>query len=117
MEEPVPYLMWVSTLRTAAQHKSERCTTLKFIVLRFRHGRNHARQHPILQAETIRWLFIPFLQTELDAWADVVNNSRKRADRNKILPHGIPDDIYFNPERFGALDFKVYYFSFFFVLF
>jgi hypothetical protein len=64
-----------------------------------------------------RWLFIPFLQTELDAWADIVNNSRKRADRNKILPHGVPNDIYFNPERFGCLDFKVHYFSLFVILF
>lgn len=34
-----------------------------------------------------RWLFIPFLQSELDAWVDRVNNTKKCADRNKILPH------------------------------
>jgi hypothetical protein len=54
-----------------------------------------------------RWLFIPWLQKELDAWVDRYNNSRKRADRNKILPHGVPNDICAFPERFGALDFKV----------
>ncbi|KDR77552.1 hypothetical protein GALMADRAFT_65908 [Galerina marginata CBS 339.88] len=54
-----------------------------------------------------QWIFIPFLQSELDAWADRVNNTRKRADRNKILPHGVPNDIYNNPERFGALNFKI----------
>lgn len=54
-----------------------------------------------------RWLFIPFLQSELDAWVDRVNNTKKRADRNKILPHGVPNDIYGDPERFGCLDFKV----------
>ena len=47
------------------------------------------------------------MQYELDAWSDRVNNSRKRADRNKILPHGVPNDIYQHPERFGCLDFKV----------
>jgi hypothetical protein len=54
-----------------------------------------------------RWLFIPWLQKELDAWVERYNNSRKRADRNKILPHGVPNDICAFPERFGALDFKV----------
>ncbi|KAF8957939.1 hypothetical protein BDZ97DRAFT_1669109, partial [Flammula alnicola] len=54
-----------------------------------------------------RWLFIPWLQKELDAWVDRYNNSRKRADRNKILPHGVPNDICAFPERFGAMDFKV----------
>ncbi|PPQ93947.1 hypothetical protein CVT25_015839 [Psilocybe cyanescens] len=36
-----------------------------------------------------RWIFIPFLQKELDAWADRINNSCKHANHNKILPHGI----------------------------
>ena len=40
-----------------------------------------------------RWVFIPFLQSELDARCNRVNNSHKRADRNKILPHGVPNDI------------------------
>ena len=53
------------------------------------------------------WLFIPWLQKELDAWVERYNNSRKRADQNKILPHGVPNDICAFPERFGALDFKV----------
>ncbi|PPQ83249.1 hypothetical protein CVT24_001149 [Panaeolus cyanescens] len=54
-----------------------------------------------------RWIFIPFLQGELDAWADMVNSTQKRADRNKILPHGAPNDIQSNPERFGCLNFKI----------
>lgn len=62
-----------------------------------------------------RWLFIPFLQSELDAWVDRVNNTLKRADRNKILPHGVPNDIYADPERFGCLDFKVTQ-NFYFIL-
>jgi len=53
-----------------------------------------------------RWLFIPWIQAELDAWTDRINNTRKRADRNKILPHGIPNDIYTAPEWYGCLDFK-----------
>lgn len=54
-----------------------------------------------------RWVFIPWLQRELDAYQDRVNNTRKRRDRNKILPHGAPDIIYQSPENFGILDFKV----------
>lgn len=54
-----------------------------------------------------RWIFIPFLKKELDAWADRINNSRKCANCNKILPHGVPNDIYSYPHRYGALDFKV----------
>jgi hypothetical protein len=54
-----------------------------------------------------RWVFIPWLQRELDAYQDRVNNTRKRRDRNKILPHGAPNIIYQSPENFGVLDFKV----------
>ncbi|PPR07577.1 hypothetical protein CVT24_007318 [Panaeolus cyanescens] len=54
-----------------------------------------------------RWLFIPWLQTCLDGWVDMFNCSRKRADSNKILPHGVPNDIFQEPERYGALNFGV----------
>ncbi|KAG6825196.1 hypothetical protein H0H92_004418 [Tricholoma furcatifolium] len=55
-----------------------------------------------------RWVFIPWLQRELDAYQDRVNNTAKRADKNKLLPHGVPNDIYENPEDFGILDFKIH---------
>ncbi|KAF8998011.1 hypothetical protein BDQ17DRAFT_1329045 [Cyathus striatus] len=44
---------------------------------------------------------------ELDAYKNRVNNSAKRADRNKILPHGVPNDICLNPSEYGVLDFKI----------
>ncbi|KIK92391.1 hypothetical protein PAXRUDRAFT_147455, partial [Paxillus rubicundulus Ve08.2h10] len=53
------------------------------------------------------WLFIPWLQQELDAYKDRVNNTRKHRDRNKVLPHGIPQLIHTSPEDYAALDFKV----------
>jgi hypothetical protein len=31
-----------------------------------------------------RWIFIPWLQGELDAYRDRVNNTAKRRDRNKV---------------------------------
>lgn len=58
-----------------------------------------------------RWIFIPWMQGELDGYRDRVNNTRKRHDKNKILPHGVPNDMFDNPEMYGALDFKVTIFS------
>ncbi|KAJ7030326.1 hypothetical protein C8F04DRAFT_1367784 [Mycena alexandri] len=50
---------------------------------------------------------IPWLQWELDAYRDRVNNTAKRADRNKVLPHSVPNHMYEAPEDFGVLDFKI----------
>ncbi|KAG1830416.1 hypothetical protein EV424DRAFT_1343637 [Suillus variegatus] len=61
-----------------------------------------------LQMMIFRWVFIPWLQQELDAYRDRVNNSTKRRDHNKVLPHGVPTLIYHSPEDFGALDFKAF---------
>lgn len=44
---------------------------------------------------------------EINAYVNRINNTRKRADRNKVLPHGPPNDIFTSPERYGCLDFKV----------
>ncbi|KAG1800559.1 hypothetical protein EV424DRAFT_1474841 [Suillus variegatus] len=60
-----------------------------------------------LQVMVFRWVFIPWLQQELDAYQDRINNTAKRRDRNKILPHGVPNLIYNSAEDFGALDFKI----------
>ena len=60
-----------------------------------------------------RWLAIPWIQAELDEWVMLRNRTAPRADRNKILPHGIPELIRNKPEKYGTLDFKV---SFFFQL-
>ena len=35
------------------------------------------------------------------------NNDKKRADKNKILPHGAPNDIYDSPGKYRVLDFGV----------
>ncbi|KIJ08080.1 hypothetical protein PAXINDRAFT_158232, partial [Paxillus involutus ATCC 200175] len=54
-----------------------------------------------------RWIFIPWMQQELDAYKDCINNTRKCRDRNKVLPHGIPELVHTSPGDYGALDFKV----------
>ncbi|KAG1890172.1 hypothetical protein F4604DRAFT_1876780 [Suillus subluteus] len=61
----------------------------------------------VLQVMVFQWVFIPWLQCELDRYQDCVNNTAKRHDHNKILPHGVPNLIYDSPEDFGAMDFKV----------
>ncbi|EMD40134.1 hypothetical protein CERSUDRAFT_63618 [Gelatoporia subvermispora B] len=53
------------------------------------------------------WLAIPWLQAELDAYVELWNNTAPRADKNKILPHGIPNHISEEPWEYDALDFKV----------
>ncbi|KZT53393.1 hypothetical protein CALCODRAFT_440209, partial [Calocera cornea HHB12733] len=53
------------------------------------------------------WLFIPYLQSELDCWVHSVNYSSKRHDKNKILPQGRPQLIFEHATRFGTLDFGV----------
>ncbi|KAG1890319.1 hypothetical protein F4604DRAFT_1914866 [Suillus subluteus] len=60
----------------------------------------------VLQVMVFRWVFILWLQCELDRYQDRVNNTAKRCDCNKVLPHGVPNLIYESPEDFGAMDFK-----------
>ncbi|KAJ7615180.1 hypothetical protein B0H17DRAFT_1152872 [Mycena rosella] len=46
------------------------------------------------------WVFITCLQTELDLYRERDNNTAKRADRNKALPHYVPNHMYEAPEDF-----------------
>ncbi|KAJ7694463.1 hypothetical protein B0H14DRAFT_3120320 [Mycena olivaceomarginata] len=52
-----------------------------------------------------RWLFVPYLQNELDVWTKRQNGSMRRAYKHKILPHGIPDEIHENPSKFRGQSF------------
>ena len=54
-----------------------------------------------------RWLAIPWLQKEADAYVYDHNTSRRRSSHRKILPNGAPDVMFENPESFDARDFKV----------
>ncbi|KAI6014915.1 hypothetical protein EDC04DRAFT_2503283, partial [Pisolithus marmoratus] len=54
-----------------------------------------------------RWLFIPWLQEELTGYRDYGNNTAKRHDHNKVLPHGVPSLIYESAGDYSALDFRV----------
>ncbi|KAG2028797.1 hypothetical protein BDR03DRAFT_882683, partial [Suillus americanus] len=95
----MPEIMW-SQLR--------RCFTPGFESL-LDHGVNAGwyDTNNTVQVLVFRWVFIPWLQQELNAYRDCINNSLKWCDRNKILPHGVPNIIYEAAEDFGALDFKI----------
>ncbi|KAF8215519.1 hypothetical protein K438DRAFT_2104665 [Mycena galopus ATCC 62051] len=60
-----------------------------------------------LEKLVFRWLAIPWLQAELDAWVCRYNSTPRRRDKNKILPHGIPDLIVAKPHLYGTEDYKV----------
>ncbi|KAJ7066212.1 hypothetical protein C8F01DRAFT_1346312, partial [Mycena amicta] len=61
----------------------------------------------LLQGLVFRWVFIPWIQAELNSYKHRVNNTAKRADRKKILPHGVPSHIAASPQDYGVLDFKI----------
>ncbi|KAF9254085.1 hypothetical protein L218DRAFT_812290, partial [Marasmius fiardii PR-910] len=57
---------------------------------------------------TFKWLFIPWLQTELDAWAEHNNKTKKQYQKDKTLPQGgSPDDMEEYPEEYGFVNFKI----------
>ncbi|KIM60694.1 hypothetical protein SCLCIDRAFT_43242, partial [Scleroderma citrinum Foug A] len=54
-----------------------------------------------------QWVFIPWLQCELDCYCECVNHTVKCHDRNKVLPHGVAELIFNNPQDYGALQLKI----------
>ncbi|KIM52096.1 hypothetical protein SCLCIDRAFT_39647, partial [Scleroderma citrinum Foug A] len=54
-----------------------------------------------------RWIFIPWMQCELDRYRERINHTAKRRDRNKVLPHGIAELIFDTPQDYGALQLKI----------
>ena len=57
---------------------------------------------------TFHFVFIPWLQRELDAYVERHNSLHMpRFNKNKVLPRGRPDDIWHHPERFGTKNFAV----------
>ncbi|KAK7019500.1 hypothetical protein R3P38DRAFT_2973640 [Favolaschia claudopus] len=54
-----------------------------------------------------RWIAIPFVQIQLDLWVQLRNQTKPRADKHKITPHGIPALLRAKPEFYNLHDFKV----------
>ncbi|KAH9011327.1 hypothetical protein EDB84DRAFT_1279188 [Lactarius hengduanensis] len=60
-----------------------------------------------LECLVFRFVFIPFIQREVDAWVHQRNWTKRRADRKKVLPNGIPMIILQKPHKWKAADYKI----------
>lgn len=54
-----------------------------------------------------RFVAMPVVQAELDAFVKRYNSFPKRANNKTLLPHGRPKYIYQYPSQYKAFDFKV----------
>ncbi|EGO28160.1 hypothetical protein SERLADRAFT_405819 [Serpula lacrymans var. lacrymans S7.9] len=70
-------------------------------------GLNNGLYNPndALERLVFHFIFIPWLQSELDCFADCFNTTCPRRNKNKILPQGHPDDIFQQPTRWDSSDF------------
>ncbi|KAG1838765.1 hypothetical protein F4604DRAFT_1885393 [Suillus subluteus] len=60
-----------------------------------------------LERLVFHFVFILWLQHELDLFANKFNNTKPHFNMHKILPHGRPNDIFDCPEKFDCRDFSV----------
>lgn len=56
-----------------------------------------------------RYIFIPWLQNELDEYVVKNNTTKKRHNRKVARPNGVPLLVEQAPERFDARDYKVFF--------
>ncbi|KAA1124195.1 hypothetical protein PGTUg99_003831 [Puccinia graminis f. sp. tritici] len=62
-------------------------------------------ENDYLQKNLFLFLWLPVLQTSLDRWVHLKNETRKRKDRRIELPTGFaPEFLYGTPEHFGTED-------------
>ncbi|OBZ74272.1 hypothetical protein A0H81_05042 [Grifola frondosa] len=73
------------------------------------YGLNSGLYDPDIPLERLvfHYLFIPWLQSELDIYVEQFNDTRPRYNRHKLLPRGRPIDIFENPTDHGSDDFSV----------
>ena len=53
------------------------------------------------------FIFIPFIQREVDTWVHQWNWTKHCADQKKVLPNGIPTLILQRPHKWNTADYKV----------
>ncbi|KAI9437761.1 hypothetical protein BJY52DRAFT_1129917, partial [Lactarius psammicola] len=59
------------------------------------------------------FLFISFIQQEVDTWVHQCNWTKWCANRKKALPNGVPMLILQKPHKWGAADYKVWLYFYF----
>lgn len=52
----------------------------------------------------LAYVYIPIIQREINTFIELWNGSRCRLQKNALMPDGIPDFIYSNPEAYGLED-------------
>lgn len=82
----------------------------KFFFLSFQHS-HHMFTNMFHISLIFQFLAILWLQAELDAFVSCFNSTLHHANRNKLLPHGIPNMINSKPHMFGTKDFRVGFFG------
>ncbi|EGN94589.1 hypothetical protein SERLA73DRAFT_126061 [Serpula lacrymans var. lacrymans S7.3] len=60
-----------------------------------------------LERLVFHYVFIPWIQQELDCFIERFNNTKSQHNSHKLLPHGHPIDIFNKPEQFESRDFAV----------
>ncbi|KAG0702890.1 hypothetical protein DFH29DRAFT_874866 [Suillus ampliporus] len=60
-----------------------------------------------LERLVFHFIFIPWLQCELNLFAERFNNAKPHYNMHKILAHSRPNNIFYHPEKFGSRDFSV----------
>ncbi|KAF8259282.1 hypothetical protein EI94DRAFT_1773974 [Lactarius quietus] len=60
-----------------------------------------------LECLLFRFVFILFIQREVDAWVNQRNWTKCRADRKKVLPNGIPMLVLHKPHKWKVADYKI----------
>ena len=52
----------------------------------------------------LAFIYIPIVQREVNIFIELWNNSRSRLQKNTLMPDGIPNFIYNNPEEYAMVD-------------
>ncbi|PSS02527.1 hypothetical protein PHLCEN_2v4020 [Hermanssonia centrifuga] len=60
-----------------------------------------------LERLVFHYTFIPWLQSELDGYIALTNDSKLRYNRHKVLPHGQPIENFHHLDKYGTKDFSV----------
>ncbi|PSS37790.1 hypothetical protein PHLCEN_2v357 [Hermanssonia centrifuga] len=60
-----------------------------------------------LERLVFHYIFIPWIQEELDKYVDLTNDTKPCYNRHKVLPHGRPIEIFQNPSQYDTCDFSV----------
>ncbi|EJT97560.1 hypothetical protein DACRYDRAFT_40353, partial [Dacryopinax primogenitus] len=64
--------------------------------------------HLMMGSNAFHWLAIPWIQRKVDKYVEMHNTSKPHKDKRKLLPQGIPQDIFYHPEWYdNAYSFKV----------